>query len=102
MPKFGLRVLVVAAVISLAAPIGAQAGNGTRGGAIGGMQMGAVIGAPVGGPFYPGFAPLVGYEPFSFNAPFPVNCPGGYWAHRPYVSRWGHVWGYSDPRFVCP
>ena len=103
MPKVGLWVLAVA-LGALAAPLAAQAGGtGVRNGTIGGIEMGAVIGAPLGGPYYhPGYAPLVGWEPFSYNAPVPVACPGGYWAHRPLVDRWGHVYGYSVARFFCP
>ena len=100
MAKIGWRILAVAALIAWATPLSA---GQVRTVGPGGIAMGAVIGVPLGGPYYhPGYAPIVGYEPFSFDAPFPVPCPGGYWAHRPLVDRWGHQFGYSAPRFFCP
>jgi hypothetical protein len=102
MSRIGLQALAAAALIALAMPAATRAGEYRYGGP-GGIAMGAVIGVPLGGPYYhPGYAPIVGYEPFSYDAPFPVSCPGGYWAHRPLVSRWGHVYGYTPPRFFCP
>ena len=102
MSDLGLRALAVAALIAAAVPMMAQAG-GPRYAGPGGIAMGAVVGVPLGGPYYgPAFTPIVGFEPFSYDAPFPVACPGGYWAHRPLVSSWGHVYGYSSPRFFCP
>src|SRR5262245_30447122 len=101
MAKIGLRILAVTALIA-AAPAGVHAG-GVRTVGPGGIAMGAVIGVPLGGPYYhPGLAPIVGWEPFAFDAPFPVNCPGGYWAHRPIVDRWGNLVRYTAPRFFCP
>lgn len=101
MSRIELRALTAAALIALAMPTAAHADDYRYGGP--GRAMGAVIGVPLGGPYYhPGYAPIVGFEPFSYDAPFPVPCPGGYWAHRPFVSRWGHVYGYSPPRFFCP
>jgi hypothetical protein len=101
-PKISLRMLAAAALIALAVPMSADAGEFRYGGP-GGIAMGAIVGVPLGGPYVgPAFTPLVGYEPFSFDAPFPVACPGGYWAHRPLVNRWGNVYGYSAPRFFCP
>ena len=102
MTRIGLRALTVAALIALAWPTVAHAGEPRYRGP-GGIAMGAVIGVPRGGPYYPHvFAPIVGYEPFSYDAPFPVPCRGGYWARRPFVDYWGHVYGYSEPRFFCP
>jgi hypothetical protein len=100
MAKIGWRILAVSGLIASATPL--SAGQFRTVGP-GGIAMGAVIGVPLGGPYYhPGYAPIVGYEPFSFDAPFPVPCPAGYWAHRPLVDRWGHQFGYSAPRFFCP
>ena len=100
MTKIGWRILAVSALIAWATPLSA---GQVRTVGPGGIAMGAVIGVPLGGPYYhPGYAPIVGYEPFSFDAPFPVPCPGGYWAHRPIVDRWGNQVGYSAPRFFCP
>src|ERR1051326_1257260 len=88
MPKISMRGLTVATLIAAAAATCAHAGSPRYGGP-GGIAVGAVIGAPLGGPYvHPGYAPIVGWEPFSFAAPFPVACPGGYWAHRPIVDRW--------------
>ena len=102
MSRIGLRALTVAALVATAMPSAARAGEFRYVGP-GGIAQGAVIGVPLGGPYYhPGYAPIVGYEPFSYPAPFPVPCPGGYWAHRPLVDYWGHVFGYSAPRFFCP
>jgi hypothetical protein len=102
MCRIGLQALTVAVLAAITVPSAAGAGEFRYGGPSG-IAMGAVIGVPLGGPYYhPGYAPLVGFEPFSFNAPFPVHCPGGYWAHRPFVGYWGHVYGYSAPRFFCP
>jgi len=102
MPKISMRGLTVATLIAAAAATCAHAGSPRYGGP-GGIAIGAVIGAPLGGPYvHPGYAPIVGWEPFSFAAPFPVACPGGYWAHRPIVDRWGNVVGYTAPRFFCP
>ena len=104
MSRIAMRALTLAALVAIAAPSAAQAGEPRYGGpGPGGIATGAVIGVPLGGPYYhPGYAPLVGYEPFSYNAPFPVACRGGYWAHKPLVDYWGHVYGYSEPRFFCP
>ncbi len=100
MTKFGWRILAISALLAWATPLSA---GEFRAVGPGGIAMGAVVGVPLGGPYYhPGYAPIVGYEPFSTNAPFPVACPGGYWAHRPLVDRWGHQFGYSEPRFFCP
>jgi hypothetical protein len=100
--KISLQCLAAAALIAVAAPISADAGD-FRYGSPGGVAMGAVVGTPLGGPYVgPAFTPIVGFEPFSFDAPFPIACPGGYWAHRPIVDRWGNVRGYSEPRFFCP
>jgi hypothetical protein len=77
-------------------------------GIIGGIAAGAIIGGaiansgPPPAPAYGGYAPVAGYEPYEYAAPGPVGCPGGYWARRPLVDRWGNVVGYSRPRFFCP
>ena len=102
MTKISLRTLAVSALLATALPVGASAGE-FRAVGPGGIAMGAVIGVPLGGPYYhPGLAPVVGWEPFSFDAPFPVPCPGGYWAHRPIVDRWSNLVRYTAPRFFCP
>ena len=51
---------------------------------------------------YPAYAPVVGYDPYyGYAAPYPVGCPGGYWARRQFVDQYGVV-RYSRPRFFCP
>ena len=110
-----LTALAAAAAVALTAAIPSTADAGCRGcgvgaGIIGGLAAGAIIGGAIansgpayGGPgYYRGYAPVEGYEPYSYNAGYPVACPGGYWARRPLVDRWGNVVGYSRPRFFCP
>ena len=97
------------ALATIAVPTTADAGCrgcGVGAGIIGGLAAGAIIGGAIAnsGPAYayPGYAPVQGYEPYEYNAGYPVACPGGYWARRPLVDRWGNVVGYSRPRFFCP
>src|ERR1700687_6223996 len=76
-------------------------GCGIGAGIIGGLAAGAIIGGAIAnsgpgyyseGPrYYRGYAPVEGYEPYAYNAGYPVGCPGGYWARRPLVDRWGNV-----------
>jgi hypothetical protein len=110
--KKTLTALAAAAVVALAstaAPSTANAqcrGCAVGAGIIGGIAAGAIIGGaiansrPAYGPGY--YAPVAGYEPYEYNGGYPVACPGGYWARRPLVDRWGNVVGYSRPRFFCP
>ncbi len=81
-------------------------GCGVGLGVLGGLAAGAIIGGAVANsqaqaagayPVAPGYAPYPAYA-----APGPVACPGGYWARRPLVDRWGNVVGYSQPQFFCP
>jgi hypothetical protein len=107
-----LTALAAAAIVALAAtaaPSTADArcyGCAVGAGVIGGIAAGAIIGGAIAnsGPAYayPGYAPVQGYEPYAYNGGYPVACPGGYWARRPLVDRWGNVVGYSRPRFFCP
>ena len=105
-----LTALAAAAVIGLAttaAPSTANArcvGCAVGAGIIGGIAAGAIIaGATRPAYAYPGYAPVTGYDPYyEYAAPGPVACPGGYWARRPIVDRWGNFVGYSRPRFFCP
>jgi hypothetical protein len=111
-----LTALAAAAAVALTAAVPSTADAGCRGcgvgaGIIGGLAAGAIIGGAIAnsgpgyntGPgYYRGYAPVEGYEPYSYNAGYPVGCPGGYWARRPLVDRWGNVVGYSRPRFFCP
>jgi hypothetical protein len=111
--KKTLTALAAAAVVALAstaAPSTADArcvGCAIGAGVIGGLAAGAIIGGAIANSppayAYPGYAPVVGYEPYpAYGYGPPVACPGGYWARRPLVDRWGNVVGYSRPRFFCP
>ena len=108
-----LTALAAAAAIGLAtfaAPSTADArciGCAVGAGIIGGIAAGAIIAGatrpayPSG--YYSGYAPVGGYDPYyEYAAPYPVACPGGYWARRPVVDQWGNFRGYSRPRFFCP
>jgi hypothetical protein len=98
------------ALATVAVPSTADAGCrgcGIGAGIIGGIAAGAIIGGAIANsgppaPAYGGYAPVAGYEPYEYNGGYPVACPGGYWARRPLVDRWGNVVGYSRPRFFCP
>ena len=110
-----LTALAAAAAVALATtaiPSTADArcfGCAVGAGVIGGIAAGAIIGGAIAnsGPppayGYPqGYYPVAGYSPYSYGAPAPVGCPGGYWARRPLVDAYGNVVGYSRPRFFCP
>jgi hypothetical protein len=73
-------------------------------GAVGlGILGGAIIGGAIANSAYPAYAPAPGYVPYAaYGEPYPVGCPGGYWARRPLVDGYGNVVGYSRPRFFCP
>ena len=95
-----------AAVFS--APEPAQAGNegAVAAGIVGGLAAGAIIGSAVASRpvyAYPAYRPVPGYVVYAgYGAPYPVACPGGYWARRPIVDPYGNMVGYSRPRFFCP
>ena len=110
-----LTALAAAAAVALTAVVPTTADAGCRGcgvgaGIIGGLAAGAIIGGAIansgpayGAPgYYGGYAPVAGYEAYEYRGAYPVGCPGGYWARRPLVDRWGNVVGYSRPRFFCP
>ena len=98
------------ALASVMAPTGADAGCngcGLAAGLIGGIAAGAIIGGAIANsappPPPPAYAIEPGYAPYpAYAAAVPVGCPGGYWARRPLVDRFGNVVGYSRPRFFCP
>ena len=85
------------ALASVMVPTGADAGcNGC------GIAAG-IIGGAIANSGYPAYAAAPGYAPYpAYAAAVPVGCPGGYWARRPLVDRFGNVVGYSRPRFFCP
>jgi hypothetical protein len=90
---------------TLAAPTTADArcwGWGC-GAAVGlGVLGGVVLGTAIANSAYPAYAPAPGYVAYSgYAAPYPVACPGGYWARLPRTDAYGNVF-YSRPRFFCP
>jgi hypothetical protein len=93
------------ALASVMAPTSADAwcrGCGLAAGIIGGVAAGAIIGGAIANSA-PGYAVVPGYAPYpAYAAAVPVGCPGGYWARRPLIDRFGNVVGYSRPRFFCP
>ena len=109
--KTALTAIAAAGVFALAAvsiPTDAQAqrcrGCGLGLGIVGGLAAGAIIGGAIANSQYPAYyAPAPGYVAYpAYASPYPVGCPGGYWARRPLVDQWGNVVGYSRPRFFCP
>ena len=109
--KTALTAIAAAGVLALASVSAiddAQAGCNGRcalgWGILGGVAAGAIVGGAIANsgpyaayPVYPGYAAYPAYA-----APYPVGCPGGYWARRPLVDQWGNVVGYTRPRFFCP
>jgi len=104
--KKALLALATTAVLATSALTPTTAEARCRGCAIGiGIGAGVLAGAAIAGAYaYPRtYYPVAGYDPYpAYYAPAPVGCPGGYWARRPIVDRWGNVVGYSRPRFFCP
>jgi hypothetical protein len=96
----------VLALASVMAPTGADAqcrGCGVAAGALGGIAAGAIIGGAIANAAPPPYAVAPGYAPYpAYAGPVPVTCPGGYWARRPLVDRFGNFIGYSEPRYFCP
>ena len=71
-----------------------------------GVGLGVLGGVIIGGAIansQPRYAPAPGYVVYEgYGAPYPVDCPGGYWARRPLRDGYGNVVGWSRPRFFCP
>jgi hypothetical protein len=102
-----LAAVATVAVGSISAPNTAEArcrGCGVAAGVIGGIAAGAIIGGAIAnsGPRY--YRPTPGYVVYDeYSAPYPVACPGGYWARRPVAyDRWGNPRRWSRARFICP
>jgi len=113
--KKTLLALATSAVLAAAtfAPTPADArctGCAVGAGIVGGLAAGAIIaGAAAGAATAPLYAypqvyyPVAGYEPYYGYGVAPAyGCPGGYWARRPIRDPYGHVVGWSRPRFFCP
>lgn len=103
---FALAAAATIAVGTLSAPTTADArcvGCAVGAGVIGGLAAGAIIGGAIANSQPRYYAPAPGYVVYDgYGAPYPVACPGGYWARRPVHDRWGNVIGWSRPRFICP
>jgi hypothetical protein len=69
----------------------------------GGILAGAIVGSAIANS-YPRYAPAPGYVVYSgYDAPYPVGCPGGYWARKPIrFDAYGQPVRWSRARFVCP
>jgi hypothetical protein len=92
------------AVGTLAAPTTADAQR-CRGCGLGlGILGGAIIGGAIVANSYPRYAPAPGYVYYDgYAAPYPVGCPGGYWARRPVAfDAYGNPIRWSRARPVCP
>ena len=92
------------AVGTLAAPDSASAQR-CRGCGIGlGILGGVIIGSAIVNSWGPRYAPAPGYVAYyDYGAPYPVACPGGYWARRPLAfDAYGDPIRWSRPRFFCP
>ena len=103
---FAIATAATLAVGTLAAPAPAEArcvGCAVGAGVIGGLAAGAIIGGAIANSQPRYYAPEPGYVVYEgYGAPYPVACPGGYWARRPLRDQWGNFVGYSRPRFICP
>lgn len=104
-------ILAVAAAATLAAATmsySAPAQAGCYGCAVGagvaaGVVGGAIIGSAIANSQPRYYAPAPGYVVYqNYYEPYPVACPGGYWARRRLYDRFGNFVGWSKPRFVCP
>ncbi len=103
---FAIAAAAALAAGTLIAPTTADArcyGCAVGAGVIGGLAAGAIIGGAIAnsGPRYYGPAP--GYVVYdNYYEPYPIQCPGGYWARRRLYDHWGNFVGWSRPRFICP
>ena len=103
-------ILAVAAAATLAIAtlsVPTTAGAGCHNCGIGiGIGAGIVGAAIVGGAIANSqgyYGPQPGYVVYNgYGQPYPVSCPGGYWARRPVRDGYGNVVGWSRPRFICP
>jgi hypothetical protein len=83
------------------APTAADArcrGCGIAAGILGGLILGGAIAHAYPYSDYP----VADYETYPAQAGADSACPGGYWARRPLLDRYGNVVGYTRPRYFCP
>jgi hypothetical protein len=95
---------LAAATMSAPTPADARCyGCAVGAGVAGGLIAGAVIGGAIANSQPRYYAPAPGYVVYDgYGAPYPAECPGGYWARRRLYDRYGNFVGWSKPRFVCP
>jgi hypothetical protein len=100
-------ILAIAAAATIAAgtlttPTPANAGCRGCGFGLLGLGAGLIAGAAIASqPRY--YGPEPGYVEYrGYREAYPVDCRGGYWARRPLYDRWGNVFGWTEPHFVCP
>jgi hypothetical protein len=95
---------LAAGTLSTPTPADARChGCGVGAGIIGGLAAGAIIGGAIANS-QPRYAPAPGYVVYrDYYEPYPVACPGGYWARRPVAyDAYGSPIRWSRPRFICP
>lgn len=98
---------LVAAIASASTEANAsKSGRALTAGIVGGLAVGAIVGSAASRPAYayPAYAPAPGYVVYeSYAAPYPVGCPGGYWARKPVAfNAYGQPIAWSKPKFICP
>ena len=104
---FAIATAATLAVASLSAPTPAEArcvGCAVGAGVIGGLAAGAIIGGAIANSQPRYYGPEPGYVVYNgYGAPYPVACPGGYWARRPIAfDAYGNPIRWSRARFICP
>jgi hypothetical protein len=103
---FALATAAVLAAGTLSAPTTAEArcyGCAVGAGVAAGVIGGAIIGGAIANSQPGYYAPAPGYVVYQgYGQPYPVACPGGYWARRPLRDPYGNFVGWSRPRFICP
>ena len=108
--KKAILAVAAAAVIAagtMSASTAANAGCygcGVGAGVAGGLIAGAIIGGAIANSQPRYYAPAPGYVVYGgYGEPYPVACPGGYWARRPIAfDAYGNPVRWSRARFICP
>jgi hypothetical protein len=69
-----------------------------------GVLGGVIVGGAIANAYGPRYAPAPGYMGYDgYAEPYPVSCPGGYWARRPTAyNAYGEPIRWSRARFICP